>query len=64
MISLLSPEIIMNLNMALFLHVYVFFSQIQMYNINSTPYVKYSATSLNKLTISHSVNKVHCTEKE
>jgi hypothetical protein len=50
-VSLLSPEIIMNLNMALSLHGYIFFSQIGMHNEDSIPYVKYTAASLNKLTI-------------
>ena len=63
MVSLLSPEITMNLNMALSLHVYIFFSQIQAHNGDSIPYVKYTAASLNKLTISYTVNKVHCTKK-
>jgi hypothetical protein len=64
MVSLISPEITMNLNMALSLHVYIFFSQIQTHNGDSIPYVKYTTASLNKLTISHTVNKVHYTKRE
>ena len=64
MVSLLNPDIIMNLNMALSLHIYIFFSQIWMHNGDSIPYVKYMAASLNNLTISHTVNKIHCTKKE
>jgi hypothetical protein len=64
MVSVLSPEIIMNLNMALSLLVYIFFSEIRMNNGDSIPYVKYTAASLYKLTISHAINKVHCTKKE
>jgi hypothetical protein len=64
MVSLLSPEIIMNLNMALSLHVYIFFSQIGMHNGEGIPYIKHTTASLNKLTITHTVNKVHCTKNE
>jgi hypothetical protein len=50
MVSPLSPEIVMNLNMAFSLHVYIFFSQIQMHNGDIIPYVKYTTASLHKLT--------------
>jgi hypothetical protein len=59
-LSVLNPETIMNFNMALSLHIYVFFSQIWMHNGDSihvsVSYVKYATVSLNKLTVSHSVN--------
>jgi hypothetical protein len=64
MVSLLSPKIIMHLNMALSLHVYIFFSQIGMHNGDGIPHVKYTIASLNKLTNTHTVNKVHCTKNE